>query len=484
MPPKQTRFDRRQFLKTTGAAGVASLFAASGTASADEMDSIIDDALDTTTDLLQETLVVFEKNDDIDRLGTLDLAEGFYGFDVLPIGYTKLTGLQIEIVAGWPEVRSVQANADLEYYNDDARAVTGAADVLSDLGYDGDGVHVAVIDSGVDGDHPDLQSSLVNNWQWAGNPLGSPTLWLQAGSLDTDTIGHGTHVSGTIAGDGTQSGGEFRGMAPNADLTVYAAGAGISILKAAAAYDHLVSQVQSGASDATLVNNSYGSSNGARFDPDDALNVATWSAYQAGLLSMFSAGNSGPDTNTLNQYSKAPHVQGVAATNDEKFLTDFSSRGRKKGDTNPRDNWDREAALTNLQAYYEDGSGSRPFGVYRPGIGAPGNLIVSTMSPDDALQAESADDGRLWYATISGTSMSSPVTTGVAALVLDAYRENNSGSVDPMALLNTVNAEAEDVHDSYTPYNIGAGFADTYDATSRAENGNLASFSDVTLVSN
>jgi serine protease AprX len=274
-------------------------------------------------------------------------------------------------------------------------------------------------------------------------------------------------------------------MAPEADLTMYAGGAVLVVLKTAAAYDHILKRVRDGATDVKIVSNSYGSSNGNAFNPDNALNVATWNAYQEGLLSVFAAGNSGPDTNTLNQYAKAPQVLGVAATNDDKQVTDFSSRGRShaSGGVDP-DNWDRQTALNNLEEYYETGSASGPLGVYRPGVGAPGNAIVSTMSPTDALQASSSDDGRLWYATISGTSMACPMTAGIATLVVDAYRQNNSGDVGPMELLNTINAESDEVYDSYAPYNVGSGFVDADAAVTRAENGNLATFGDVDLVSN
>ena len=473
---------RRRFLKRTGAAAVASTIPFSGAAAADG--GVLDGAFDDTTDLLQESLVVFESNDDVDQLGTLSLANGYHKFDVLPIGYTELSVSQLETIADWESVRYVRKNVELDYYNDDSRRVTGANDVQSDLGYTGTDVHTAVIDSGVDGDHPDLESSLVANWQWVGNPLDSPTLWTRASVLDTDTIGHGTHCSGSIAGDGTKSDGKQRGMAPDANLTVYAAGVSLLVVKAAAAYDHLLSRVQSGATDVKIVSNSYGSSNGETFHPDQALNVATWHAYQAGLLPVFAAGNSGSDTNTLNQYAKAPHVLGVAATKDDKTVTDFSSRGRKQDSTNTPDNWDRKTALDNLTAYHDGSGSSGPYGIYRPGIGAPGNEIVSTMSPGDALQAESPKDGRLWYATISGTSMATPMVAGIATLVVDAYRQNNSGDISPLELLNTLTAEADDAHSEYTPWNIGTGFVDAVGAVTRAENGNLGTYDDVSLVSN
>ncbi|WP_158055298.1 S8 family serine peptidase [Halorussus halophilus] len=476
-------FDRRSFLKATGAAGVASTVGFSGTAAAG--DTILDDAFDLSLTRLHEALVVFDSRDDVDELDTLNLENGYYKFDVLPIGYTELYSDQLQALADWDSVRFVRKNEELDYYNDDGREVTGVNQVQSDLGYKGDGVHTAVIDSGVDGDHPDLQNQLVNNWQWLGNPLGSPTLWEDVGITDTDGGGHGTHCSGTIAGDGSASDGQFAGMAENADLDVYAGGAVLVVLKTAAAYDHILKRIRDGVSDVKIVSNSYGSSNGESFQPDNALNTATWEAYKEGLLSVFAAGNSGPSPNTLNQYAKAPQVLGVAATKDDKTVTDFSSRGRthQSGGVDP-DNWDRQTALNNLQDYYDTGSASGPIGVYRPGIGAPGNAIVSTMSPADALQSQSPDDGRLWYATISGTSMACPMTAGVATLVVDAYRQNNSDDIGPMELLNTLTAEAEDVHSGYTPYNIGSGFVDAYDAVSRAENGNVGTFSDTTLVSN
>jgi serine protease AprX len=473
-------FDRRTVLKATGAASVGLTLPFSGTAAAS--DDTIDDSFDLTSDGLKESLVVFESNDDVDRLGTLDLANGYHKFEALPVGYTELTTDQIEEVATWDSVRYVRKNVELEFHNDDARETTRADAVQSDLGYEGSSVHSAVIDSGVDGDHPDLDSSVVKNWQWAGNPLDEPTLWIGAGDADTDDNGHGTHCSGSIAGDGTKSEGQYKGLAPNADLTVYSTGLTLLVVKSVAAYDHLLARVRDGAVDVRVVSNSYGVSNGDNFNPDDPLNVATWEAHREGLLSLFSAGNSGPDTNTLNQYAKGPHVLGVGATDDQKHVTDFSSRGRSKDfNGNGSTNWGREEALNNLETYHETGSASGPVGVYRPGVGATGELVMSTLEPTDPLQAY-YEDTETWYGRISGTSMSCPVTAGAATLVIDAYEKNNGDSPAPIDVLNTLEAEAEDVHDSYTPYNIGTGFVAAYDAVVRAEDGNLASFSDVTLV--
>lgn len=579
--------DRRTVLKYAGVAGAATLGASATGVAAHT--SAVDDALSTTDDTLQEALVVFDANDDVDRLRHLDLANGYHKFEVLPIGYTELTGNQIETVADWPSVRYVQANVELEYHNNDARETTRAGAVQTDLGYTGEGVHAVVIDSGVDGDHPDLDDDIVANWRWVANPLEDDTMWERVGDVDSDDNGHGTHTTGSITASGKQSDGEFRGMAPDADVSVYSAGLTLFILYPVAAFDHMLARKQAGETDVQIVSNSWGSASGADFNPDDAINVATWHAFEADILPVFSAGNSGSDTNTLNDYAKAPHVIGVAATDDEKHVTDFSSRGRRPsydGETN----YKRKKALDNLREYHAanktetevdsgsfsgtvgpTGTGSefhrwdapkdagyieatlswtpsaedvdfylhegskdgdvvasgatlnepeelggtveggrtyyfevRPFanvaadytidftayegikrnvhpmGLYRIGVGAPGKLVMSTLEPDDPLQAYATDD-RVWYGRISGTSMSCPVVSGIAALLFDAYQQHHDDRATPIDVLNTIEAEAEDVHNGYAPWNMGAGFVDAYAATTRAADGQWASFGEVKL---
>lgn len=574
---------RRDVLRAMGVAGAATVLPFQAAAS-----ETVDDGLSTTTDDLQEALVVFTSNDAVDRLRHLDLANGYHKFEVLPIGYTELTGDQVETVADWPEVRRVRANEELEYFNDDARATTRSDRVQSELGHTGASTHAVVIDSGVDGDHPDLRDDLDANYRYV-NPLSSSedTTWVEVEDRDTDDNGHGTHCSGSITGSGEMSDGEYRGMAPDADLTVYSAGLALFIVKPVAAYDHLLARVRDGETDVQVVSNSWGATGGPDFDPDDPVNVATWHAYQEGILPVFAAGNDGAGTNTLNPYALAPHVLGVGATDDAKTITDFSSRGRTP-DYDGANNYDRKTALRNLRNYYaadktdeEVASGSfagtvgpdssqfhewqapkkagyveaslswtpsaedvdvylrkgstdgevvasgatlnepetlagaveggttyyfevRPFanvaadytveftgyegadrnigstGVYRPGVVAPGELVMSTLNPTDPLQGY-YQDAETWYGRISGTSMACPVTAGVAALLFDAHYQVNGEFPDPIDVLNTVEAEAEDVYVDYTPWNAGAGFVDAYEATLRARDGDWASFGEVDL---
>ena len=478
---------RRSMMRAAGAAGAGSLvgFGATGTAAAET--STIDDALDTSGGL-QEVLVVFESNGDVDRLADLTFEhshdEDYHAFSALPIGYTELTGSQIETVAGWSSVRYVQANAELEFHNEDSRERTGAKKVQQELFYTGESAHSVVIDTGIDGDHPDHRT-LQHNYRFL-NPLDRETMWVDAGPADTDDNGHGTHTSGSVAGDGTASDGEYAGMAPDADLTVYSTGVTLAIVNAVGAFDHMVDRQRRGETNVQVVSNSYGptSGNDRDFHPDDAMNVATYSAFEAGILPLFSAGNSGPGTNTLSEYGKAPWVLGVAATDDETKVTSFSSRGRTPsydGETN----YDRQEALSNARDHYENGDGSGPFGVYRIGVGANGDYVMSTLAPSDPLQGYAAGTGRedteAYYGRISGTSMSCPVTAGVTTLVVDAYRQNTGEFPDPIDVLNTIEATARDARTDHNPYNIGAGYIDAAAAVERAAAGDLAGFDEVEL---
>ncbi|QLD90274.1 S8 family serine peptidase [Natronomonas salina] len=609
------RLDRRTFVKGAGVAAGAAL--TPGTAA-----GLIDDGIDTDGGL-QEVIVVFEDNDDVDVLERFDLADGYYRFQVLPFGYTRATGDQIERIAALDSVRYVEKNRELEYHNDDARELTGAAAAQEDLVETGAGAHTVVIDSGVDGYHPDLQPNLRNNFRYV-NPLSDAedTMWVDVGAGDSDDIGHGTHCSGSVAGIGQQSDGQYAGMAPDADLTVYSAGLTVYILKIAGAVDDMIARKRNGELDVQVVSNSYGLDNDHDFNPVSASNLAMWEAFASGILPVFSASNSGPDHGTLNYAAKAPYVLGVAATFDGDFgpakrPTDFSSRGRPPADErgagyaadyetayddNEGAHYDRRRALRNVRRFHRSGQGDvaevdadyetsisgtvsygvdpayedpiqdpnyfewqsppgagyleatvtwqpqgqaiqvkvhrdseegtviatgselvndgeftfdapidgdrtyvfevvgeynvqsqftmeltaletepsapeGPFGIYRVGVGAPGNAVMSTETHTDVLKytgpTYGGDDGTdPWYGSLSGTSMSCPVTSGICTLVNAAYRREAGHFPKPIDVLNIVEATAEggtgEELAGHTEANMGAGFVDAAAAVERA----------------
>lgn len=467
---------RRNVLKTLGATvlGVAGI---SGTVSA-----VIDDSLDLDGGL-QEVLVTFDESESVSLLNDLSLEAGYHAYENLPVAYTKLTGSQIGTVGNWDETRAVVANAELDWEHDDARRDTNAGAVHdgSDLAqpYTGENVHAVVVDTGIDASHPDLEDNVVANYQWVGDPLeddGDAVLWEDAGLVNTDDVGHGTHCAGSIGGDGTESDGEFRGMAPDVDLTSYSVNASLTVQKATAAYDHIIDLQRAGEHEVHLVSNSYGQGPG-EFDPYDPLAVAMWFAMEEGILTTFSAGNDGDEddehgrNDSLGIRKQAPYVLSVAATDHEQAVTGFSSRGDEDG------NHDRHAAFENVEELYSgtpEDEIEGPMALHRPGVAAKGEAVMSTLNPVQPLWAL-GDDDELWYGLLSGTSMSNPVAAGCAALAIDAYIEHNGDSPRPIDVIATLETTADEgAHENYTTRNVGAGYVDALAATERAESGNLA----------
>jgi serine protease AprX len=306
-------------------------------------------------------------------------------------------------------------------------------------GFDGRGVRVAIVDSGVDGLHPDLQNRVVRNVKFledlfTNQPAQSvecPT----ACTTDTSS-GHGSHVAGIVAGDGTASQGTHKGVAPGADIVGYSTGDGDSILWSLAAFNDILAHPEL---NIRAVNNSWGPVNtggSGRADFTDAISQATKKLHDAGVTVVFAAGNDGPASNAdrppgaskcdqaatgdcrMNIDGVQPWVISVAATRDDndggpggQGLGSFSSRG----DTQP------ETTL--------DGT---PNVLYQPTIAAPGVNILSVRAPNGATSAEACASAEItacqnerpqdipYYMPLSGTSMASPQVAGGVAVIQSA----------------------------------------------------------------
>ncbi len=179
----------------------------------------------------------------ITQLLNLGITEGIQ-FKNLPIIGVVATKAQIEAIAQFDGVRSVFANREMSLYNADAREITGVADMQGEafasrnnVEFTGKGSTVLVIDSGIDASHQDhfFGDTVVDNVQAILNPgalsivgITGPTL---SNQVNTDlNSGHGTHVTGTIAGTGAMSDGKHRGAAPDADIIGYGSGAAVLLL--------------------------------------------------------------------------------------------------------------------------------------------------------------------------------------------------------------------------------------------------------------
>jgi subtilisin family serine protease len=112
----------------------------------------------------------------------------------LPAGAVKLLA-QLPFVQYVSPVRSVKKHLDLT-------TATVGADLARQYGFTGQGVGVAVIDSGIDTTNTDLAGRVVYSEDFTGT------------GVTTDRYGHGTHVAGIVGASGANSGGKFHGIAP------------------------------------------------------------------------------------------------------------------------------------------------------------------------------------------------------------------------------------------------------------------------------
>src|SRR5687768_10972099 len=309
----------------------------------------------------------------------------------LPMALLETNAAGLTRLLGTPGLKSLYLDEQLQYFLHESVALIGADRARSELGADGKGIGIAVIDSGIDATHPDLKlgTKVVQNVKIVGasgedSPTGSAIVQVIENLPNSDTTsGHGTHCASTAAGSGAASSGYYTGVAPGAHLIGIGTGDTLFIFYALEGFDYAISNRAK--YNIKVISNSWGSTMepGEAFDPNDPINQASKVAHDAGMTVVFAAGNSGPGTDTMNPYAIAPWVIGVAnAHKDGTTLNSSSSRGR----------------------YQDD--------LVRPHITAPGTDIVAARAPNTVLPPLGADldiniqpEWIPYYTHMSGTSM-------------------------------------------------------------------------------
>ncbi|MBD3944245.1 S8 family serine peptidase [Nocardioides ganghwensis] len=355
-------------------------------------------------------------------------------FEAIGVVVANASKSQIQAVRSAPGVTYVEGGAQpIDFFQETSNTATRGAEAATTLtGADGSpltgtGVSVAVIDSGVDPTHPyfaeaDGSSAVVANLKAVCEPL-TETCSVQRvpAFVDTDTLsvgGHGTHVSGIVAGRPTtlSDGGELQGAAPGAKLVSISTGAGIVILGADSALNWVLENHEApcgaGVPASTcppikVTNNSYGPSGGGEFDPESATVKLQRALAAEGVVNVWAAGNDGGDgsTSLTNPPGQDPTggILSVASYYDQDtgtrdgVVSDYSSRGLA---TDPS-TW--------------------------PDLSAPGENITSSCRLYLAICSTGLDfrngPGALdigTFNTISGTSMAAPHVAGIVAQLFQA----------------------------------------------------------------
>ncbi|CAM3682508.1 S8 family serine peptidase [Occultella aeris] len=302
-------------------------------------------------------------------------------------------------------IETIHLDAPVEAYLDTSVGYIGAPQAWA-AGFDGTGVRVAILDSGVDAGHPDLTESVIETQSFV------------PGETVDDVNGHGTHVASTVAGSGAASGGLYGGVAPGADLLVGKVlsdnGEGLT--------SWIIEGMEWGAANADVVSMSLGSreaSDGTDI-MSEALNEIT---AETGTLFIVAAGNSGaPGTiGAPAAASGSLAIGSVDDTTDE--LSWFSSQGPLYGS-----------------------------GALKPDVSAPGSGITAARSQFSAGEGS--------YTTMDGTSMATPHVSGAAAIALQA-----DPTLTGVQLRDLLVSSARDL--GFTPYQAGSGVIDVLAAVER-----------------
>lgn len=400
-----------------------------------------------------------------------DLGLVVQGMRNLPLASMYGTKAQLQAAANVAGVLDVYPDVTpLTYYSAESTASI-RADVARELGYTGQDVGIAIVDTGVDATHPVLADHVVRNVkilspeyldvlgvsvdpEVARNYLAVPVD--QGPYSNSDTSGHGTHVAGIAAGDGTDNP-DLIGVAPDADVIGYGTGDIVFIFTIIAAFDDLLTNKD--AYNIRVVNNSWGS--GYRtFDPMEPTNVATKALHDAGITVVFAAGNSEAEM-SVGPNSAAPWVIGVGSTTTSKQRSGFSSGGLMYDNSKPVPPDDDGHVR-----FVGDG-----LGIYAPDVSAPGTNILGPGTPTGVgILAPSEPGGT---ATISGTSMAAPHVAGLAAVLLEANPD-----LTPDQIEKVLEVTAVPLADDSPYWHAGFGFVDAVKALELVTRGD---FSDALL---
>jgi serine protease AprX len=370
-----------------------------------------------------------------ERVRRLEAEVGDFGltdrFSIIDGFAATVTKRQVRALSRTPGVSQVEENSRVHALNASAQDAFGVTEARLDapsLDGEADGnpatysssdLVAAVIDTGIDAAHPDLDEGKVIGFK---DFVGGET-------APYDDNGHGTHVAGTIAGEGDNSNPNGKGVAPSAGLVgvkvLNSAGSG-TMADVTAGIDWVVQN------NATLgveaINLSLGTSGCS--DGTDATSQAVNNANAAGIVVAVAAGNSGPGTCTIGSPGAAAKAITVGA------MADTGVNGFK-------------------QAYFSS-RGKTADGRIKPDVSAPGVSITS------------ADAGTTGYVAMSGTSMATPFAAGTALLIRDADPARSSDQVKADVMETAVDwgrgGDSRTAGTSGVDTDYGAGRLDAYAA--------------------
>ncbi|MFW9994606.1 MAG: DUF4350 domain-containing protein [Candidatus Odinarchaeota archaeon] len=304
---------------------------------------------------------------------------------------------------------------------------------LWDEGKKGSGVKIAILDTGVDSSHTDIEVLEGHDFSFVTTDNGFST------AEDTsDNHGHGTHVAGIAAGKGISTK-KYAGVAPEATLINLKVANQNGNSYPAAVMEALEKAVEL---DVDIISISLGFSQ----DVNDPMALFLDSIVeQDDIIVVASAGNDGPDTYTATIPGASRKTITVGATDFNRVLAAFSSRGPAVDER------------------------------IEPDVVAPGVMVTAPLAKDSILDyaAHSLKNPFNWvrggrsgndYIQLSGTSMSAPLVAGAVALLKEKHP-----SASPFAIRAALMSGSDDMPGT-EEYETGAGYINITAADIELEN--------------
>ena len=386
---------------------------------------------------------------------------------------------------GRTQISSPDENSSLEKSISNEEYISPAqtikADKLWEKGIDGQGITVAVLDSGIDKNHPDLIGKVVAEKNFLADEITAD-----------DLLGHGTMVAGIIAGSGAASNGKYKGIAPGAKL--------ISVKVIDGKGDGKVSDIIAGIewavyNGADVLSLSLGGINLGETNPP--ITMAADNAAGAGVVVCVAAGNRN-SSETGGTGGSEPSLRIGRLTSDNLEELAIEKSGIEKTDLE-KSNIEKSAVgisqleqsgnkdvllllvpvvLACLQALIDSpgdgvkvitvgatdknghiasfsGSGPTRDDRIKPDVVAPGVDIISIV-PVGVKRPNPVD---IYYSRESGTSISAPMAAGLSALLLQANGNLTAAGVKAAMTRGATKLNSTQ-GDSYEEYYQGAGMLD------------------------
>lgn len=443
----------------------------------DTIDSWIDDGYSNL-----DIIVMFQvgmTNKHIQALKELNfkINDIYYDFDMCTLGSVPVS--KLSMITSLPGVERVENYGKPVLYSDIATPAVKAREsklysptTAWELGYQGKGANIAVVDTGADNGHPTLAGKWVG-----GVDLSKPDTFItpRDGTFDADdTNGHGTTCSGIAMGTGAPDK-VYMGAAPEAKLVDVRIGTMIGYAPGEllqSYYDASLEGIQwvvehkddqwQGVSEENsgidILSLSWGIDVGGASDGSDPYSRTLDRAVKDGVIVCHAAGNSGPSNNGFDGFAAASNGISVAASDDldtiersDDIIAEYSSRG-------PR----------------HDNGDDNPYNELKPDITAPGTHIMQAQ-----FDVFGDGSGNGYGNRGSGTSYAAPVVAGVVALMLEA-----NPKLTPELAKEILHLTAERRGDPTIPEldpfwnkDFGWGMVDAYKATKVS-----AAISDVDLI--